>query len=233
MRIDIIVPAFNEFQNLMQLLPRWAKLETSRHGVKLRWLIIVEENYDRVLYESIRPDLMEIQFIARSGGSSYGAALRTGLGNISCAADAVLFMDADGSHDAAEILGMVAAFRHGFEIVVASRYVGDGRTDNPFILIWMSRALNTLFRVSIGTRVRDISNSFKLYKRELLEDLKIVSDNFEAVEEIFVFASQRSNNVLEIPTHFRSRLHGKSNRKWINFLATYFSFLRRLIRSKQ
>lgn len=232
MKIEIIVPAYEELENLEILLPQWSELSSSlKDQVQLRWLIILEPDPAWERYQSVKPEALDIQFIAREDGVTYGSALRTGIQSVSDTADAVLFMDADGSHDANEINGMLGALKAGNDIVIASRYVRDGATDNPVVLIWLSRILNVLFRLSIGSNVRDISNSFKLYRRELLRGLQVTSENFEAVEEIFVFASSRATSIIELPTHFSSRLRGTSKRRWANFVLTYFMFLRRHRRS--
>jgi dolichol-phosphate mannosyltransferase len=95
----------------------------------------------------------------------------------------------------------------------------------------MSRALNLAFRLVVGIQARDLSTNFKAFRSELLLGASLTSKNFEAVEEILLIAQKRNGSklrILEIPDHFRARLHGHSKRKLGQFIGSYLLSLWRM-----
>ena len=165
--------------------------------------------------------------VARSSTNSLGDAVRTGLSAFH--GRYVLFMDADGSHDP-ELIPTLYAHRDEFDIVVASRYVEGGETENRPILVWMSKILNVVYRKTLSIGCKDVSNSFKLYRRDVVEGLTLKCNNFDVVEELLFKAVQRLERprIKEVPSTFRTRVHGQTKRKLAGFIPSYLFTLARL-----
>ncbi len=128
-------------------------------------------------------------------------------------------MDADGSHSP-EFIRELWEKRHNADVVIASRYVAGGHTDNPGLLVGMSRILNRIFRFIVGFPVLDVSNSFRLYRGDLLRSLRLTYRHFDILEEILaklLWQGRTPATVLEIPYHFERRLAGKSKRNLLVF----------------
>ena len=81
--------------------------------------------------------------------------------------------------DGREVATSVWNYEHGEAGVILSRdpnlarqhpadYIKGGETENPAILIWMSHAINYIYRIVFGLRVKDVSNSFRIYRGEPL-----------------------------------------------------------------
>ena len=88
----------------------------------------------------------------------------------------------------------------------------------------MSRVLNLLFNWLLGIKLQDCSNNLKAYRAPLLAGKILTSQNFEAVEELLVVATEskgRALNILEVPGSFRERVEGTSKRRLIHFVGTY------------
>src|SRR5204862_8251011 len=97
-----------------------------------------------------------------------GDAFRTAI--LKIASTHAIFMDADGSHDPEFIKMMcktIAAYSE-IDLLIASRYVAGGNTDNPKILVIMSKLLNLVYSKALGINCRDVSNSFRFYRTALL-----------------------------------------------------------------
>ena len=156
----------------------------------------------------------------RTGGNAYGDAVRTGIK--ASIGEYVLLMDADGSHNPRDIARLWLA-RKDSDIVIGSRYVKGGRTENPLILIWMSRILNYLYRFAFGLPVSDVSNSFRLYRGEQLRSISLVSGDFDIVEEILIRLTfgLTDATVAEVPVTFEKRKAGDSKRNLPAFLLSY------------
>ena len=137
-------------------------------------------------------------------------------------------MDADGSHPPSFVSKLYAEREN--DIVIASRYVRGGKTENAKMLILMSKLVNLGYALVLNIRIKDISNSFKLYRADLLKGLELSCDNFDVVEEIIVkiLRQHPQTKVLEIPFTFKKRLHGETKRNLLQFVFTYIYTLIKL-----
>lgn len=227
--LSVVIPAYLEAENLAELLP---KLQTvlAKHCEK--WEILVVDSVSPLdATPAVCARTPGVRHIARRGGNHYGDAIRTGFSE--AALPYVAVMDADGSHSPEELPNMLAA-TGDHEIVIASRYIPGGDTRNPGILIFMSWIVNISYRLILRIPLHDISNSFRIYRREQLQKLELQSSNFEIVEEILIklillFPADR---ILETPTCFQKRKHGESKRDLVRFAFSYFSCIWRLLKLK-
>jgi len=138
-------------------------------------------------------------------------------------------MDADGSH-APEFIANLYKYRNEYDVVIASRYVKGGASQNSKILIFMSYIVNMFYSIFLNLNCKDVSNSFKLYDALLLKDLNLVSNNFDIIEEILykLKKARKDLRIYEIPYYFRGRMFGHSKRNLFIFALSYLFTLMRL-----
>ncbi len=138
-------------------------------------------------------------------------------------------MDADGSHPPEFIQEL---YKHAWEhdLVIASRYVRGGSTENAAILELMSRVLNMTYAIVLGIPCRDMSNSYKVYDGDRLRALDLRCDNFDVVEEIMVGLAHDGGplRIKEVPFTFKRRDEGESKRNLFAFILSYAFTLMRL-----
>lgn len=221
--LSVIIPAYCEEENLKVLLPR---LTASLKGLNSDYEVLIIDT------ESPMDDVASVcaengvDYINRTGGNDYGDAIRTGIKE--ARGKYILFMDADGSHTP-EFVAELMPHRNDFDVVIASRYVKGGGTENPKILIFMSWILNLSYALILNLRCKDISNSFKLYRADQIKDLNLYCNNFDIVEEILYKLNKRYPiKIKEIPTTFKKRLFGESKRNLPLFMLTYVYTLMKL-----
>jgi len=227
--LSVILPAYEEAKNLRWLLPE-LKAGLSRLNILAEVLVVDAE--------SRRDDTAEVcatagvMHIPRKGGALYSNALKTGIAASRGAW--VLCMDADGSHDPGFFPQMWQA-RFKADVVIASRYVKGGNTENPFLLIFLSYMVNAVFRAVLGIKCRDLSNSYRLYKGDSLRSLELECKNFDIIEEILLKLSLRKPDlsILEIPFTFKTRREGHTKRDLVAFGVGYLGTLRRLHQLKR
>ena len=222
--LSILIPAFDENKNLSILLPK------IRFEVKVRnYEIIVVDGYlqDRKTYLVCRKN--NAVYCQRKNNNSYGEAIREGINR--ARGDYIIIMDADFSHSPKFINSMF--LKNNFDVVIASRYINNGGTENPYHLILLSRILNYLYAKILSLKINDISNSFRLYRADKLKNIITFCNNFDIVEEIIYKLSKKYKNIkiIEIPYVFKKRKFGKSKRTLI-FAITYFITLIKLRFSK-
>jgi dolichol-phosphate mannosyltransferase len=168
-----------------------------------------------------------VRHVHRVGGNSYGDATRTAVAE--ARGTYTLNMDADGSHSP-EYFASMWAQRHNYDITIGSRYAPGGHTENPAILIWMSYVVNLTFRLAFSIRAKDVTNSFRLYRRDILTPLRLESNDFDVLEEILIKATLRQPpaRIGEVPVTFSRRKAGESKRKLAQFAFGYLKTLKRL-----
>lgn len=113
-------------------------------------------------------------------------------------------MDADGSH-APEFVPTLFGARGGQDVVIASRYVEGGETDNRAYLILLSRFVNLAYSIVLGLNVKDVSNSFKLYDGDQARSIQLTSDNFDIIEELLYKMKNSTRSCESLRSPFPSR----------------------------
>jgi dolichol-phosphate mannosyltransferase len=141
-------------------------------------------------------------------------------------------MDADGSHEPTSIIRLVnEAKQSGADIVIASRYISGGKTENSMVLKLMSKILNKIFSLILGIGCKDVSTNFKIYRSDLIRDIELSCKNFDVVEELLLKAKIKSGanfSFVEIPDHFQQRKFGETKRKLSVFIMSYIVTLVKL-----
>lgn len=229
LELSVALPAYEEAANLDLLLPALQRVLRDL-GVASEIIVVdAETPRDDTPAVCARYGVL---YRPRTGGELYGHAVRTA--QHSARGRHVILMDADGSHNP-EFIPKLWEQRESANLVIASRYAPGGHTDNPAILIFLSLVVNVVFRVVLGLRCADVSNSFRLYRGDELRALTLECNHFDIVEEILVklFFAQPGYKVKEIPFVFEQRKAGKTKRKLLAFAVGYVATLARLYRLKQ
>ena len=222
--LTVMLPAYNEAEALRDLLPT-IKAAAAALTPSFEILILDTQTAMDATAEVCAEN--GVRHIRRSGGNQYGDAIRTGIAQARGAH--LLCMDADGSHSASYFASMWAQ-RNNYDIVIGSRYVAGGHTENPAVLIWMSYVLNLTFRVVFNIHAKDVTNSFRLYRASILRPMKLDSDDFDILEEILIKAvtHRPPARITEVPVTFGRRKAGESKRNLVKFAFGYFTTLQKL-----
>jgi dolichol-phosphate mannosyltransferase len=131
----------------------------------------------------------------------------------------LLEMDADFSHDPADLPRLIATVSDGgADLALGSRYVeGGGVADWGLLRRIVSRGGSAYARVVLGLKIRDLTGGFKCFRREVLEaiDFETVRAHGYAFQVEMTYRTlQRGFRVVEVPIVFRDRLRGKSKMSW-------------------
>lgn len=222
--LSIILPAYLEEENLRLLLPRVKKCASEITKLYEVLVVDTEQSLDGT---SAACSENSVVYLNRVGDNTYGSAIRTGIKNSK--GKYIIFMDADGSHHP-DFIKELYIHREAADIVVASRYVDGGHTENSSVLILMSRIVNIGYSLVLNINCKDVSNSFKLYNGDQLRRLDLKCKNFDIVEEILFKIIKFNSNVVikEIPFTFKQRMFGETKRNLFQFIFTYIVTLFRL-----
>ncbi|WP_282938591.1 polyprenol monophosphomannose synthase [Corynebacterium auriscanis] len=209
----VIIPTFNERENLPLIVDRLFKAEPERVDV----LVVDDASPDGTgdIADEMAAKDSRIHVLHRQGkgglGGAYIAGFRWGLDN---GYEVLCEMDADGSH-APELLHLLLdRIDAGAELVLGSRYVKGGKTVNwPASRQILSRAGNIYASVALGAGLSDITGGYRAYRREVLEAIDL--DAVDSAGYVFQVdlawrAIEAGFDVREVPITFTEREIGDS-----------------------
>ena len=132
---------------------------------------------------------------------------------------------ADLCDDLSQIGTLLGLVPEVADVACPSRYCPGGRQELKGALVkaWAPRTAGRLLRLFAGLPTSDPTNSFKLYSKRLLDDLRLTSTvSFSVTIEILAKAHCLGYRIVEIPTTWLDRQFGKSNFKVGRSLVAYF-----------
>ncbi len=207
-----MIPTYDERENLAPLLRR---LHAAMPGVHA--LVVDDASPDGTgqLADELAAADERIAVLHRDSkdglGAAYVAGFRWGLRS---GYDALVEMDADGSHAPEDLPRLLAPLGDGADLVLGSRYVPGGRVVNwPRHREWLSRSGNLYSRLALGVGVTDVTGGFRAYRRRLLEalDLDGIASQGYCFQVDLLWRSVRAGyRVVEVPITFTEREQGSS-----------------------
>ena len=211
MRLAIIIPTYNEKDNIERIVQNVLDL-----GIASLILIVDDSSPDGTgnIADRLADANPLVRVLHRQKREGLGAAYVAGFRFVlAFPVEKIITMDADFSHDPADIPRLLATTAVA-DVVVGSRYVPGGSVVGwdvrRKILSWLG---TTAGRILLGLSVRDCTAGFKCYGRRFLESLNLdaVSSWGYAFQVEMLFSAQRNGySIKEIPIVFRERMLGKS-----------------------
>jgi len=202
MKVTLIIPTRNEEGCIGKVLQEVPK--------KLIQQIIVVDGHstDNTLKE-VKKNLRSKDLVFTQKGMGYGAAFIEGFAKAK--GDIIIMMDADGSHNPADIPFMLNKIKEGYEYVMASRYAVGGKSFDDTFIRWFGNQLFTkLTNIIHNMHVTDSLYLFTAIDKDKLNKLDLQSPSFEFCTEIIVKASRAGLRFAEVPAIERARYNGKS-----------------------
>lgn len=198
-RISVVIPAYNEADNLRWLLPQLANAYE---------VIVVDGESTDGTGDVVR-ELCPRATLIHQRPQGKGAALRAGFA--AAMGDVVVMIDADGSMDPLEMDTFVALIARGFDVVKGSRHsCGGGSEDLTFIRRLGNRLFVLLANLLYGSSWSDLCYGYIAMRRSAIDRLRLHSDGFEIETEICVHAVTADLAVAEVPSYELNRRSGVS-----------------------
>ncbi|MBE5883515.1 MAG: glycosyltransferase [Lachnospiraceae bacterium] len=231
MIISVVLPAYQEADNLRKILPA---ISSVLHSIGKESEILVVDTIEPMDETKEVCEENNAMYINRQGGNLYGDAIRTGLQ--AAKGKYIVVMDADGSHNPADIERFYQEMQKAdYDVVIGSRYCKGGYTDNNFVLRAMSLLLNVTYRILFGLKIKDVSDSFRMYLADKIKALEFECNNFDIVEEILIKLDVKYDSlaVKEVPISFNKREYGESKRDLIKFIKSYIKTIAHLLKIRR
>lgn len=209
----VIIPTYNEKENVEKMVRKVFSLETEFH------LLIIDDNSPDGTADIVKrlqaefPD--KLHMVQRKGKLGLGTAYITGFRwAIDHSYDFIFEMDCDFSHDPNDLEKLYAAAMNGADLAIGSRYISGINVINwPLGRVLMSYFASVYVRLVTGMKVMDTTAGFKCYRRIVLESIpfeqiRLKGYGFQIEMKFTVF--KMGFNIVEVPIIFTDRREGTS-----------------------
>jgi len=211
MKTLIIIPTYNELENLRPLLQ-----EIFSYAQETDVLIVDDNSPDGTgkLADEIHNENSQVHVLHRAGKLGLGTAYIAGFKYaVAHDYDAAFEMDADFSHDPRYLPDFLKAIERA-DLVIGSRYIPGGGTPNwSFLRRFISGGGNIFARFMLGIPVQDCTAGFRCYRRQVLESIDldtIQSQGYAFQVEMAYRVMRQGFKIVETPIVFMDRRIGKS-----------------------
>jgi len=212
-QISIIVPTYNESQNIVSILK--SIRENIPKGIQTETIVVDDNSPDgtgKIVEEYISSikKIAEntIDVIHRKAKYGLSSAILSGIQNAK--GETIVIMDSDFSHPPQIIPKMIEAFKkYQCDLVVASRYITGGNIQG-----WtkkrklMSKIATVIAKKGLGVKTKDPMSGFFAFKKNIIRELNFDTLGYKFLLEILV--KTKGINVKEIPYCFENRKFGSS-----------------------
>ncbi len=205
-RVGVLVPAYNEADNIGHVLPR---IPAEVCGLETAVLVVDDGSRDGTDEIAEAGGAVVARHVINRGG---GAALRTGYRLLAdSGAQIVVTLDADGQHLPAEMERLVSPILAG-EVAMThgSRVLGEAEKGHPAReagIVFFNRLVSFITR----TKVTDCSNGYRAVRADVLPTLVLRQEQFHT-SELMIEAIKRGIPAKEVPVTVVARLHGHSKK---------------------
>jgi dolichol-phosphate mannosyltransferase len=212
LRSLVVIPTVDEAENIVEVLQRVREAAPAAHV-----LVVDGASSDGTpdLAEQVAAELGQIEVLRQGQRNGLGGAYRTGFAwGLSDGYQILVEMDADLSHDPADLPALLAAVEGGARLAIGSRYVPGGATpDWPLRRRMLSRGGNIYANLALGLGVHDATAGFRAYPATTIREIEHLdtrADGYGFQVEMVDRVIRTGGGVVETPITFRDRTRGTS-----------------------
>ena len=207
-RVSVILPAYNEEGTIA------AVVSGCRAALPAGELLVIDDGSRDAT--AARAEAAGATVLRIEPNRGKGNVMRVGIERAT--REVLVFLDADGQDDPAEIPALLAALDAGADLVVGSRFLGHFdpgaiSTINRYGTLMINGVVNVLF----GVHLTDTQAGFRAVRRSLLARLTLQAQRYDIETDLLLQAVKAGGRVVEIPVRRAMRRHGASGlNRWID-----------------
>ncbi|GAA0528351.1 polyprenol monophosphomannose synthase [Paractinoplanes ferrugineus] len=210
-RVLVVIPTYNEADNIRKITGR---VRSATPDVDI---LIADDNSPDgtgTIADELSTADDHIFVLHRAGKEGLGAAYKAGFAWAKNKGyDAVVEMDADGSHAPEELPKLLDALRDT-DAVLGTRYIPGGSVHNwPMHRLLLSRGGNIYIRMALGMPFRDATGGYRAYRMPVLDAINVdtvASTGYSFQVELAWRTYKNGFRMAEVPITFTEREHGVS-----------------------
>jgi len=213
--INIIIPTFNEDENIISLL------KDIKKNIPTASISIVDDSKNNNMKKILKKNNFDkkIKYFHRINSRGRGSAVLYGFKQLLKKKSNQIFieMDADFSHKPSELKKNIRLFKKKkFDLLIASRYLPKSRIVNwPLSRKIFSKLSNILAKAILNIDVKDYTNGFRIYSKKatylITKKCGKIGDGFIVLSEILLILNINKFKIHEVSTVFVNRKRGESS----------------------
>jgi len=211
MNLSVVVPAHNEEGCIRETIEEVSSKLNQAH-IDYEIIAVNDNSNDNTgkIIEELSFVNPRIKLVNRTPPSGFGRAVREGLAYIT--GDAVAIVMGDQSDDPNDIVRCFRKLQEGYDCVFGSRFLrGSIVRDYPLVKLIINRLANLFIQVLFLLKENDITNAFKVYRREVIEAIQpLQAQYFNITVEMPLKAIVRGFSYIQIPINWYGRKSGVS-----------------------
>ena len=215
MKLSTIIPAHNEEDSIAKTVRELYKTlieERIDHEI----LVVNDNSSDRTveILPELETEIPTLRHINNSPPNVFGYAVRCGLDNFS--GDCAAIVMADASDLPSDLVMFYRKMVEGnYDAVFGSRFIKGGEiVDYPGLKLVINRMANAFIQVLFGLKYNDVTNAFKLYKKETINGLRpFLAPHFNLTVELPLKTIVRNYSYVWLPNAWINRKKGESKLK--------------------
>jgi glycosyltransferase involved in cell wall biosynthesis len=207
--LAVVIPVFNEAATLTEVIKAVASQPLVRE------IIIVDDaskdgTWD--VLQRLAKSMPSVRLFQHPVNQGKGAALRTGFAQVT--APLAIVQDADLEYDPADYGALCKPILSGkADVVIGSRFLGAGA--HRVLYYWHSvgnRFLTTLSNMATNINLSDMETGYKVFRREIIQGLRIEENRFGFEPEIVAKVSQLNVRIYEVPISYYGRTYAEGKK---------------------
>lgn len=200
MNLSVIIPVYNEAQNIREILKRV-------QATSLAWEILIIDDGSTDGTRDILKELDgtdQIRVVLHEENQGKGAAVRTGFSEAK--GDVFLIQDADLEYDPRDYPTILQPIEEGIaDVVYGSRFLGGPRRSTMFWHMIANKMLTFATNVLYNNILTDMETGYKVFRREVLDGITIHSNSFNFEPEFTAKILKKKVRIFEVPISFNPR----------------------------
>lgn len=200
MNLSVIIPVYNEVQNIREILKRV-------QATGLAWEILIVDDGSTDGTRDILKELDgtdQIRVVLHEKNQGKGAAVRTGFGEAK--GDVFLIQDADLEYDPRDYPAIIKPIEEGIaDVVFGSRFLGGPRRSTMFWHMVANKLLTFATNILYNNILTDMETGYKVFRREVLDGITINSNSFNFEPEFTAKILKKKVRIFEVPISFNPR----------------------------
>ena len=223
-KLSVVIPCYNEERWIRELVRRVRAVPIPKE------IVIVDDcstDGTRAILRELDGGDVRVVYQEKNGGK--GAALRTGF--VEATGDVVIVQDADLEYDPAEYPRLIQPIlENRADVVYGSRFIGETHRVLYFWHYLANKALTLLSNTFTNLNLTDMETCYKVFRREVLQEIKLKSDRFGFEPEITAKIARKRKpawRVYEIPISYSGRTYEEGKKIGLkDAFSAFFAILR-------